>query len=97
MSPRIVTSKRCPHCRVALPTPTPRVCPQCAGSLQKRFLSLGCLTSAPPAIVALVGLVGLAVRPSDRAEAESPPARKPALDADVRAAAPQVTHGPDRR
>ena len=48
MSPRILEVERCPHCQAELPKPTPRVCPECAGSLQKRFLSAGCLSSAPP-------------------------------------------------
>jgi predicted amidophosphoribosyltransferase len=51
MSPRILETSRCPHCKEALPHPTPRVCPSCAGSLQKRFLSLGCLSSAPPVVL----------------------------------------------
>jgi hypothetical protein len=55
MSPRVIQSKRCPHCKAELPQPTPRVCPSCAGSLQKRFLTLGCLTSAPPVVLALLG------------------------------------------
>ena len=55
MSPRVVERKNCPHCKAALPEPTPRVCPACAGSLQKRHLSLGCLSSAPPVVLALLG------------------------------------------
>lgn len=47
MSPRILDTRTCPHCKAALPQPTPRVCPQCAGSLQQRFLKIGCLTTAP--------------------------------------------------
>jgi predicted amidophosphoribosyltransferase len=51
MSPRLLDTGRCPHCKEVLPRPTPRVCPSCAGSLQKRFLALGCLSSAPPIFV----------------------------------------------
>jgi hypothetical protein len=47
MSPRILDARTCPHCKAALPDPTPRVCPSCAGSLQQRFWKLGCLTTAP--------------------------------------------------
>jgi hypothetical protein len=56
MSPRIQKARQCPHCRAVLPQPTPRVCPECAGSLQKRFLSCGCLTSAPPVLLAVWGI-----------------------------------------
>ena len=52
MSPRILETRRCPHCKVELPDPTPRVCPACAGSLQQRHLKLGCLTSAPKLFLA---------------------------------------------
>ena len=55
MSPRILEVERCPHCKAELPKPTPRVCPSCAGSLQKRHLSIGCLTSAPPLF--LIGIL----------------------------------------
>jgi predicted amidophosphoribosyltransferase len=47
MSPRLVEGDRCPHCGAAVATPKPRVCPQCAGSLQQRYLKAGCLSSAP--------------------------------------------------
>jgi hypothetical protein len=53
MSPRLIDARHCPHCKVELPEPTPRVCPSCGGSLQQRHLKLGCLTSAPK--VLLVG------------------------------------------
>jgi hypothetical protein len=56
MSPRILRATRCPHCRSELPHPTPRVCPDCGGSLQKRFLTAGCLTSAPPIVLAITAL-----------------------------------------
>jgi predicted amidophosphoribosyltransferase len=63
MSPRILDTRTCPHCKAQLPQPTPRVCPSCAGSLQKRFLQLGCLTTAPKVllIAALVWAIGSAV------------------------------------
>jgi hypothetical protein len=32
------------------------MCPQCGGSLQKRFLTAGCLSSAPPLVLAAWGL-----------------------------------------
>lgn len=56
MSPRILDTSFCPHCRGPLAKPTPRMCPTCGGSLQKRFLSIGCLSSAPPAILVLWGV-----------------------------------------
>lgn len=55
MSPRLLDPRLCPHCRAELPQPAPRVCPSCAGSLQKRFLSCGCLSSAPPVVLAVLG------------------------------------------
>lgn len=60
MSPRLVAESTCPHCKAPLPEPKPRVCPECAGSLQQRYLKAGCLTSAPKLFVvggALVWLV----------------------------------------
>ncbi|QDU68305.1 hypothetical protein [Engelhardtia mirabilis] len=54
MSPRILDLETCPHCKARLPRPTPRVCPECAGSLQKRYLSSGCLTSKP--MLLLIGI-----------------------------------------
>ncbi len=47
MSPRLIDADRCPHCGKDLPDPVPRTCPSCMGSLQKRYLATGCLTSAP--------------------------------------------------
>lgn len=47
MSPRLLKTRRCPHCKAQLPQPTPRVCPACGGSLQQRYLAAGCLSSAP--------------------------------------------------
>jgi predicted amidophosphoribosyltransferase len=60
MSPRILDTRTCPHCKAALPLPTPRVCPQCAGSLQQRFQKFGCLTTAPKLF--LLGVVAWVVR-----------------------------------
>jgi len=54
---RVLDTSRCPHCKEPLERPTPRVCPSCGGSLQKRFLALGCLTSAPPVVLFVIGLV----------------------------------------
>jgi hypothetical protein len=64
MAPRILDVSRCPHCRGDLPRPPPRVCPACGGSLQKRFLAVGCLSSAPRVllIVGLGALGALALR-----------------------------------
>lgn len=47
MSPRILDAERCPHCRKELPEEVPRSCPECGGSLQKRYLEAGCLSSKP--------------------------------------------------
>lgn len=52
---RILKTKTCPHCRAALELPTPRVCPVCGGSLQQRFFTAGCLSSAPPVILIAFG------------------------------------------
>lgn len=53
---RILDVPRCPHCKTELAKPTPRMCPSCGGSLQKRHLAIGCLTSAPPLIAIVVGV-----------------------------------------
>jgi predicted amidophosphoribosyltransferase len=55
MSPRILDTRRCPHCKADLPDPTPRVCPSCGGSLQQRHLKIGCLTSAPKLFLIAAG------------------------------------------
>lgn len=73
---RILKTKTCPHCRAALELPTPRVCPVCGGSLQQRFFTAGCLSSAPPVI--LLALGALAALGGTR--------REPASDAPARAA-----------
>ncbi len=56
MSPRVEPRRRCPRCGAELARPTPRVCDACGASLQKRYLSWGCLTSAPPLVCIAVGL-----------------------------------------
>lgn len=63
MSPRILDADRCPHCKSVLQQPVPRVCPACGGSLQKRYLSAGCLTSAPKVLLlaALAWAIGAAL------------------------------------
>lgn len=62
MSPRILDRSDCPHCGAELPDPTPRVCPDCGGSLQKRYLTWGCLSSAPPVLLAGLALWRLILR-----------------------------------
>lgn len=49
--PRLIDEDYCPHCRAKLPVPKPTSCPRCAGSLNKRFLRVGCLSSAPPPMI----------------------------------------------
>lgn len=49
--PRILDTNECPHCGAELGKPTPRVCPECGGSLQQRHLKAGCLHSGPVAIL----------------------------------------------
>jgi predicted amidophosphoribosyltransferase len=56
MSPRILELENCPRCRAKLERPVPRVCPACGASLQKRFLTAGCLSSAPPLVLLGLGL-----------------------------------------
>jgi predicted amidophosphoribosyltransferase len=53
--PRLIDKDICPHCGEALPEPKPRVCPECMGSLQQRFLKAGCVSAAPPVVLALLG------------------------------------------
>jgi len=45
--PRLIPGTRCPHCGAELADPKPRACPECMGSLQQRFLQLGCLHTGP--------------------------------------------------
>lgn len=55
MPPRLLDTQICPHCKAELPDPVPRVCPECGGSLQKRYLEAGCLTSKPVFLLAAGG------------------------------------------
>ena len=59
--PRLIDEKHCPHCKTRLPEPKPRSCLECGGSLQKRYLKAGCLSSAPPVLLACLG-VGWLIR-----------------------------------
>lgn len=59
MSPRLVEGATCPHCDAELPARKPRVCPACGGSLQKRYLTCGCLSSAPAGVLLLAALLWL--------------------------------------
>ena len=59
MTPRLIEDDHCPHCKARLAEPRPRVCPECAGSLQQRYLRAGCLTSAPKALLFLAPLPAL--------------------------------------
>ena len=47
--PRLIEQPECPHCGTELPTgdDRPRVCPDCGGSLQQRYLRAGFLSTAP--------------------------------------------------
>jgi hypothetical protein len=76
MSPRILRLARCPHCRSDLSQPTPRMCPHCGGSLQKRFLTAGCLTSAPPIVLAFAALAFGASRAREQGRARATSARE---------------------
>ncbi len=64
MAPRIIDDSTCPPCGHELPErpeDRPRVCPNCAGSLQVRYLKKGCLTSKPIVLALGCGLAwGLA-------------------------------------
>lgn len=80
MSPRIEKHARCPHCKTELGGANERVCPECGGSLQKRFLKAGCLTSAPPVFLAAASLFFGASRSdgsAERASSEAPGAPAP--------------------
>ncbi len=57
--PRLIASPFCPHCKAKLPVPKPAACPNCGGSINQRFLKVGCLTSAPPLLLFGLGLYGL--------------------------------------
>lgn len=47
-----VEGGRCPHCKAEVPKDHGRLCIECGGSLQKRYLSIGCLTSKPLILIA---------------------------------------------
>jgi len=51
----MIEAETCPHCKKELEKPLPRACPKCGGSLQKRYLTAGCLTSKPLVLLAAVG------------------------------------------
>lgn len=74
MSPRLIESERCPHCGAELPKEKPRACPSCAGSLQKRYLAIGCLSSKPPLILLALGAWQALAPSAPPASAEPPPA-----------------------
>ena len=48
-----VEGGRCPHCKAEVPKDHGRVCVDCGGSLQKRYLSIGCLSSKPIILFAI--------------------------------------------
>ncbi len=54
--PRLIDSKLCPHCGAKLPDARPRVCPECMGSLQQRYLKAGCLSSGPAVLAIAIGI-----------------------------------------
>lgn len=93
MSPRVLETRRCPHCKAELSEPTPRVCPTCGGSIQKRFLSAGCLTSAPPPVILVCVLAfggnGDAVEPAPTDAAKPVAGPAPAPDAVLPIALPR--------
>ena len=60
--PRVIEEPRCPHCKAELKKPIPRSCPVCGGSLQKRFLASGCLTTKPLLLLVGLGLFWLLAR-----------------------------------
>ena len=51
--PRLIKSPFCPHCKAKLPVPKPAACPSCGGSINQRYLNVGCqsTTSAKLATV----------------------------------------------
>jgi hypothetical protein len=56
MSPRLLKTSRCPHCKHEFGKPPPRVCPKCGGSLQQRYLKAGCISTAPKLLILGAGL-----------------------------------------
>jgi hypothetical protein len=93
VSPRILDLDRCRHCQAELERPTPRVCPACGGSLQKRHLAIGCLTSAPPPVLLLALLLALGAA---TARSGDPPSRAPGVES-ARADATAPTSGESAR
>lgn len=87
---------RCPHCKAEVPPDHGPVCVECGGSLQKRYLSIGCLTSKPVVIFALLvpwwGAKACATRPAAERAASGAAAvedaREDAPGADERADEP---------
>ena len=86
---------RCPHCKAPVPKDHGRSCLECGGSLQKRYLSIGCLTSKPIILFALL-LPWWATRASSSGDAADtpPPAERPAPEP---AEAPATDDADERR
>lgn len=94
---RILKTKTCPHCRAALELPTPRVCPVCGGSLQQRFFTAGCLSSAPPVIlIALGALAAFGSARDEAAHTESVPAESVPAESVSNGARSAELHGAER-
>ncbi|MAF64249.1 MAG: hypothetical protein CMJ84_01135 [Planctomycetes bacterium] len=53
----MIEEERCPHCGAELGGEKPRVCPQCGGSLQRRYLRAGCLSSKPVGLLLVCALL----------------------------------------
>ena len=86
MGPRLIDDKHCPHCKAELPDPKPRVCPECAGSLQKRYLASGCLSSRPALVLLAAGAAFFAARAEpDPAQETAPTTVEPAATPPVQA------------
>jgi len=83
MSPRVLKTRICPHCKADLAKPTPRSCPKCGGSLQQRYLKAGCISSAPKLLLIGMGLWWLVLAPLAAPGAQDKPAKpaEGALDA----------------
>ena len=76
---------RCPHCKAEVPKDHGRVCLDCGGSLQKRYLAIGCLTSKPLILFA----VGLSMWLAGGDEAPAADAAAPHAQAEERAVTAQ--------
>lgn len=70
---------RCPHCKAEVPKDHGRVCVECGGSLQKRYLSIGCLSSKPIILIAL-GLPLWMSSGEETAAADSDPPRPASVE-----------------